>query len=485
MLFNSFTFLIFFLIVFGVYWYVLNKQTEKQNVFILLANYIFLGWVDWRFVLFLLTSSAIHFFLGKAIAKSPEGSKRKALLYTGLVLGLGGLLFFKYSNFFILSVQHLFNLLHLNLHAGTLSVLLPLGISFYTFRGASYLFDVDNEDVEAEQSWVNFFMYMSFFPALLSGPIDKARDFLPKLHKVRTFEYANATDALRQILWGLFKKVVIADNCALVVDQVFDNSFDYNGSTLLITAFFYLIQLYADFSGYSDMAIGIAKLLGFNITRNFNYPFFAQNIAEFWQKWHISLTSWMTEYVYTPISFALRTWGRTGVIVAVIINFLLVGFWHGANWTFIVYGFLHGCYFIPLILRGTLNNTRKEAEQNKLIPSFRVVLNITGTMLLVIVTLVIFKADSMKQAGEYYQILFSSTLFSAPILPIKVKAFLLYLTFIVGMLIVEWIGKNKEHGISGLGISWPRIIRWSLYFCMLFLILFYIGKEQEFIYFQF
>ena len=253
-----------------------------------------------------------------------------------------------------------------------------LGISFFTFRTLSYLLDIDKGKIKAEKNWVVFFAYVSFFPSILSGPIDRAKNLIPQLEKKRAFDYNQAIDGLRQILWGLFKKIVIADNCAPFVNQIFNNYQSYPSSSLLLGAFFYAIQIYADFSGYSDMAIGISRLMGFNITKNFDFPFFAQNIAEYWRKWHMSLTSWLTDYVFTPLSIAFRDYGKWGLTFAIIINFTIIGIWHGPNWTYVLFGFLHGCYFIPLILRGTMNKKNKIAK-GKLFPSFRELINMLAT----------------------------------------------------------------------------------------------------------
>ena len=244
--------------------------------------------------------------------------------------------------------------------------MIPLGISFFTFRTISYVLDVYNENIEATKDWLVFFNYVAFFPSILSGPIDKSKLFIPQLETNRIFDYKEASSGIRQILWGLFKKVVVADNCSFFVNEIFGNNYDYSGATLLIGAIFFSFQLYADFSGYSDMAIGVSRVLGFNISKNFDFPFFSQNIAEFWRKWHISLTSWLTEYVFTPLNFSLRKLGKTGLIISILINFTICGIWHGANWTYILFGFIHGCLFIPLILNETLNKDNKLAQKKEL-----------------------------------------------------------------------------------------------------------------------
>ena len=487
MLFNSLEFILFFITFFILYWFVFKQNVKLQNVLLLIASYFFMAWWDWRFLAVLVTSSIVNYVLGIAIAKAEDNENRQRLfLWLGLIHGLGSLLFFKYCNFFIESLVGAFDTFgaHLNIH--TLNIILPLGISFYTFRAMSYLMDVESGKTEAVKDWVVFFTYLSFFPSSLSGPIDKARDFVPQLEKPRIFDAAKAADGSRQILWGLFKKVIIADNCSGIATPIFEHYHLYPGSTLLLSAFLYTIEIYADFSGYSDMAVGIARLLGFNIMNNFRYPFFAQNIAEFWQKWHISLTAWMTEYVFTPLSFIFRSYAKAGTILAIIINFVLVGLWHGANWTFIVYGFLHGCYFIPLILKGAVNSNKIIAE-NRLFPTFREFLNVLGTFVLVMLTLILFNAHSITQAVHYYRDLFSASLFSPIVLPEGMRSIKLILTlvFIAIMFMIEWTGRKQTYAIADLGLKWPAPVRWTMYYVLLFLIVYFSGNEQQFIYFQF
>jgi alginate O-acetyltransferase complex protein AlgI len=487
MLFNSLEFILFFLTFFILYWFVFKQNVKLQNVLILTASYVFMAWWDVRFLIVLISSSIINYVLGIYIAKAEDNEKRqRLLLWLGLIHGLGSLLFFKYCNFFIQSLTGAFDAagMHLNIH--TLNIILPLGISFYTFRAMSYLMDVESGKTKPVKDWIVFFSYMSFFPSSLSGPIDKARDFIPQLEKERVFESDKAADGMRQIIWGLFKKVVIADNCSGITSQIFDHYQIYPSSTLLLGSFLYTIELYADFSGYSDMAVGIARLLGFNIMNNFRLPFFAQNIAEFWQKWHISLTAWMTEYVFTPLSFIFRTYGKAGTIIAIIINFVLVGLWHGANWTFVVYGFLHGCYFIPLILGGKVN-ANKTIAKDRLLPSFREFTNVVGTFLLIMLTLIIFNAHSMTEAVDYYRHLFSGSLFSAPVLPEGMRSIkvILTLVFICMMFAIEWIGRQQTYAIATLGLKWYAPLRWTMYYLIIFLIFYFSGSEQQFIYFQF
>jgi D-alanyl-lipoteichoic acid acyltransferase DltB (MBOAT superfamily) len=291
-----------------------------------------------------------------------------------------------------------------------------------------------------------------------------------------------ATNGMRQLLWGFFKKIVIANNCALLVNPVFENYLTVPGSLLLAGAFLYAIQLYADFSGYSDMALGIARLLGFSITRNFHFPFFSKNIAEYWQKWHISLTSWFTEYVFTPLSIAFRDYGKFGLILAIIINFTIVGAWHGANWTFVLFGFLHGCYFIPLVLQGKMMRSKRTKNTNS--HSVNSILSMAGTFTLVALTLIVFRADSVSQALGYFQRLFSVSLFFMPA-PVDKKIALITGMLVLFFLCVEWLGQKNEYAIERVGVRWPAVFRWGFYYLLLIMVLVANEGAQDFIYARF
>ena len=477
MLFNSSTFLIFFTIFFLIYWFLGNRNIKFQNLILLLGSYVFYSFTDWRFLSFLIGVSALNYLLGVYIEKATK--YKRFLMYIGLLQGIGGLAFFKYFNFFITSFNDVFHSLNVNLNLQTLNILIPLGISFFTFRTISYVLDVYNENIKATKDWIVFFNYVSFFPSILSGPIDKAILLVPQLEKKRVFNYNQATNGMRQILWGLFKKVVIADNCSIFVNEIFNNYTDYSGATLLLGAFFFTFQLYADFSGYSDMAIGFSRLLGFNITKNFDFPFFSQNIAEFWRKWHISLTSWLTEYVFTPLSFNLRNLGKLGLIIAIIINFAICGIWHGANWTYVLFGLLHGSFFIPLILNGTLNRKKKIAE-GKRYPSIREFINMLSLFTLVTLTFILFRSENIVYAILYISEIFSYSLFLIPEIP-SIKVIFLVIIFIF----LEWLGREGEYAIENVFISCEMSVRWMIYTIFVVLILYYAGAEQPFLYFQF
>ncbi|WP_333877382.1 MBOAT family O-acyltransferase [Flavobacterium sp.] len=486
MIFNSIPFVLFFSLFFALYWWVFPKNRKAQNILLLVGSYFFYAWTDWKLLGFIIAVSALNFYLGLKIQQATVDHTKRWLSYIGLAQGIGGLLFCKYYNFFSNSFNELFQALDLQILWPTLSIIAPLGISFFTFRTISYILDVRNGKTKAVDDGVVFFSYVAFFPSLLSGPIDKARTLVPQLEKNRHFEYASAVDGLRQILWGLFKKVVIANNCALITQDVFTHYQELPASSLLIAMLLYPFQIYADFSGYSDMAIGMARLLGFEITKNFDFPYFSQNIAEFWRKWNMSLTSWFTEYVFTPLSIYFRDWDNKGLFLAVLINFTVVGIWHGANWTYILFGFLNGLYFVPLIIKGTINKKKKWHKNGSL--TGLEFFNILKTFGLVTVTFVIFKSESVTQAFDFYRCLIDKSLFKVPVLHGISMLFLLgllsYIAFFMGM---EWQAKNKNHALEFLENKMNVWARKTLYLFLAFVIFYFSSMvtNQDFIYIQF
>jgi D-alanyl-lipoteichoic acid acyltransferase DltB (MBOAT superfamily) len=425
----------------------------------------------------------MSYLLGNQIGKSNNLKTKRTLLYLGVIISLGILFYFKYFNFFVASFAGLFSRFGVNLNMPALNVILPLGISFFTFRTLSYLIDIHRGKITPATDWVTYFLFVAFFPSLISGPIDKAGLLMPQLERIRVFDGEQSVDGLRQILWGLFKKAVIADNCASITNPVFGNFHHLPASTLLIGIFLYTVQIYADFSGYSDMAIGTARLLGLSITRNFDFPFFAQNIAEFWRKWHISLTSWLTEYVFTPLNISFRDYGKGGLVLAILINFTLIGIWHGASWTFVLFGFLHGCYYIPLIISGNLNK-RKKLTKGKFFPSLAEFIEIVGTFLLVMFTFVIFRSDTISQAFAFYRSLFSRSLLSSPVFG-AANVVEHTLIFIIFLFITEWTGRDGQYALSDIGKKWHPVARWSFYYATVILVFLFAGSDQQFIYFQF
>jgi alginate O-acetyltransferase complex protein AlgI len=470
MLFNSVDFAFFLPLVFFGYWFVF-KNLRSQNLFLLAASYFFYSFWDWRFLFLLLFSTLLDYITGNKIY-SANGNSKKVWLTISIVCNLGFLFFFKYYNFFAESFRDAFSVFGYRPSLATLNIILPVGISFYTFHGLSYVIDIYKNRIKPEGHFVDYALFVSYFPLLVAGPIERATHLLPQLKKKREFNYALATDGLRQFLWGLFKKIVIADNCAFYADKVFSHPDGFSGSSALLAAFFFSIQIYTDFSGYTDMASGVSKLFGIQLLRNFNYPYFSVNIADFWRRWHISLSSWFRDYVYIPLG------GSRGSIVKklrnVFIIFLLSGFWHGANTTFILWGFVHACLFIPLLL---LNRNRQSAGTT---PGLKDALPVLFTFIQVSLAWVLFRALNLGDALTMYGKIFSVSLFTAPaFLPKKL------LIIITVFMAAEWLGRRSEYPLVDIDKRLPPVARISLYYLLIAFILLYMGNEAQFIYFQF
>lgn len=478
MLFNSIEFLVFLPVVFFLYWFVANRSVSGRNILVIIASYVFYGWWDWRFLSLIILSSIVDYSVGVQLGKTTQQKQRKILLIVSVLVNLGLLGFFKYYNFFIDSFVDAFAMLGVTVHPSSLQIILPVGISFYTFQTLSYTIDVYRKKLKPTHDPLAFFAFVSFFPQLVAGPIERATNLLPQFYSLKKFDYESAKDGMRQILWGLFKKIVIADNCAEYANQIFNNSGEYSGSTLVLGALFFTFQIYGDFSGYSDIAIGTARLFGFNLMKNFAFPYFSRDIAEFWRRWHISLSTWFRDYVYIPLGGSR---GSTLMQVRnVFIIFIVSGFWHGANWTFIVWGALNAIYFLPLLLLKKNRTNLGEVAEGRYFPTFKEFTSIGITFSLTVLAWIFFRAESLSHAFTYIATIFTSTLFAIPaILPIKL--FLLLLFF----LIVEWLGRTGEYAISNLENSLNRWLRWPLYYGIIVLIVFYGGNQQTFIYFQF
>jgi len=479
MLFNSIEFLIFLPVVFVVYWFVAQKNLKLQNTFILLASYFFYGWWDWRFLSLIIFSSFVDYVVGIALDTTENNTKRKQLLLVSLTVNLGFLGFFKYFNFFTESFSQAFTFFGSPISDPMLlNIVLPVGISFYTFQSLSYSIDVYRRKLKPTRDIISFFAFVSFFPQLVAGPIERAANLLPQFHNKRTFEYNEAVDGMRQILWGLFKKIVIADNCALYVNEIFGAHTEQTGSTLLLGGILFAFQIYADFSGYSDIAIGTGRLFGFRLMRNFAFPYFSRDIAEFWRRWHISLSTWFRDYVYIPLG---GNKGNTLFQVRnIFIVFVVSGFWHGANWTFLVWGFINAVYFLPLMLSHKNRVHLDTVAQGKLMPSFVELTQICTTFFMVVIAWVFFRAENLTHAFEYLNGMFTASLFSVPeVFPSNL--ILLILVF-VG---IEWLQREKQHTLQIDPHRIPALARWSIYYSIILLIIGFGGEPQDFIYFAF
>lgn len=477
MFFNSIDFAIFLPIVFFLYWFVTNKFILLQNLLVVVASYIFYGWWDWRFLSLIFFSTVLDYSIGILLHKEENPIKRKVFLWTSLAINLGFLGFFKYYNFFLDNFITAFSFFGVQINPNTLQIVLPVGISFYTFQTLSYTIDIYNKKLKPAKNFITFAAFISFFPQLVAGPIERATNLLPQFYKKRFFEHDKAIDGLRQILWGFFKKVVIADNSAQIANEIFNNSSDYSGGTLLLGAIFFAFQIYGDFSGYSDIAIGTARLFGFNLKQNFAFPYFSRDIAEFWRRWHISLSTWFRDYLYIPLGGS-----RGGTAMKVrntFIIFVVSGFWHGSNWTFIVWGALNALYFLPLLLLNKNRvNTGIVAEKNSL-PSLRELYQITTTFGLTVLAWIFFRAKDLDHAFQYIQGIFSYSALTKPIVIPTATIFL-----VLFFLLIEWIHREKQYGLQ-FHKKTPQIIRWTVYFVLTFTIAIFWGKGSSFIYFQF
>ena len=482
MLFNSLDFAIFLPIVFLLYWFVVQKNLKLQNTLIVVASYVFYGWWDWKFLSLIILSTVVDYLIGQTLRTEDKQSKRKVLLWSSIIVNLGFLGFFKYFNFFLENFVDAFSLFGMQINANSLNIILPVGISFYTFQTLSYTIDVYRNKLEPTQDFIAFSAFVCFFPQLVAGPIERATNLLPQFYKKRTFEYHKATDGMRQILWGLFKKVVIADNCAEFANQIFNNSADMNGSTLVLGAIFFTFQIYGDFSGYSDIAIGTSRLFGFDLKQNFATPYFSRDIAEFWRRWHISLSTWFRDYLYIPLGGSRgSTWIKVRNTFAI---FLVSGFWHGANWTFIIWGALNAIYFLPLLLT---NNNRKNigvVAEGKLLPSFREFLAMLTTFTLTVFAWIFFRANDLNHAISYIAEIFSETIFSIPVFNGRHDA-LITLCLIIVFIFVEWTGRKDQHAIAKMWLNFWSPIRYTFYYAILITLIWFGGQEQQFIYFQF
>lgn len=487
MYFNSINFAIFLPIVFVLYWFVTNGKLRLQNVLLLAASYFFYACWDWRFLFLLVFSTLLDYFTGIKIYESKDQKNKLFWLWLSIGINLSFLGVFKYYNFFASSFADALALLGLKANLGSLKVILPVGISFYTFHGLSYVIDLYKNKIKPERNFIDYSVFVSFFPLLVAGPIERATHLLPQIHEKKVFDYTKAVNGLRQILWGLFKKIVIADNCAEYANTIFNNSEIYHGSTLVAGALFFAFQIYCDFSGYSDIALGTARLFGIELLRNFAFPYFSRDIAEFWRRWHISLSSWFKDYLYIPLGGSKG--GMWMKIRNTFIIFLVSGFWHGANWTFIAWGFLNALFIMPSIILNTNRNHLEIIAKGKLFPSVREFLEVIVTFCLTLFAWIFFRADNISHAFHYISQMFTSSIFSFPYIVEEISGNLVFPKYLIALMLVftfiEWLGREQQYALENLGKMWNRPLRWMFYCVILFSIFYYTGKEQQFIYFQF
>ncbi|EJL66765.1 MBOAT family O-acyltransferase [Flavobacterium sp. CF136] len=477
MFFNSLAFAIFLPIVFFLYWFVFNKTKSTQNALLIVASYYFYSCWDWRFLFLLVFSTFLDFYTGIQIEKGKSEKSRKFWFWLSILVNLGFLGVFKYYNFFAASFSELLNNAGIKASPILLEVILPVGISFYTFHGLSYVIDIYYKRIKAEYNFVDYSLFVSYFPLLVAGPIERATHLLPQVKVKREFDFQTAKDGVCQIVWGLVKKVVIADTCATYANAIFDHYTSMNSFSLILGAVYFAFQIYGDFSGYSDIALGVSKLFGLDLLRNFNYPYFSRDIAEFWRRWHISLSSWFRDYLYIPLG------GSKGGIWMKIRNtfiiFVVSGFWHGANWTYIVWGFINAVYFLPLLLSNSNRNNMDAIRLKFNFDSVKVIMSILYTFLLTCVAWVFFRAKTITDAVAYLKQIITNRDFSFQYLDNERYSY--ELTLMIGLFaLIEWNSRTKTEPISGKG----NMLKMAL--AVLAILAFGTYSDyKEFIYFQF
>ncbi|HEX8577354.1 MAG TPA: MBOAT family O-acyltransferase [Flavobacterium sp.] len=479
MLFNSLSFLLFLPVVFVIYWSVNRKNLNIQNFLLLGASYFFYACWDWRFLFLLLFSTALDYFTGIKMFEAQNQKSRKFWFWLSVSINLGFLGIFKYYNFFADSFATVLTTFGFHANLWSLQVILPVGISFYTFHGLSYVIDIYKRRIEPERNLVDYSLFVSYFPLLVAGPIERATHLLPQIKQRRIFNYNKAIDGICQILWGLFKKIVIADTCAIYANEIFEKYESVNSLTLLMGGIYFAFQIYGDFSGYSDIALGTSKLLGIDLLRNFNYPYFSRDIAEFWRRWHISLSTWFRDYLYIPLGGS-RGGSQLIKIRNTFIIFLISGFWHGANWTFIMWGFLNSIYFMPLLLQ---NKNRKHIEivaKGKGFPNLKEVIQMVATFFLTVLAWIFFRSHTVSQAFGYIRRLFSINL-KGGVQYLSVERYSIEILLLLAIFIfIEWISREEEHPFTG------KLVNLKLIVIIMMLIVFGVySTAADFIYFQF
>lgn len=477
MFFNSLAFAIFLPIVFFLYWFIFNKNKSTQNALLIVASYFFYSCWDWHFLFLLIFSTFLDYYTGIQIETAKSEGNRKFWFWLSIIVNLGFLGIFKYYNFFVASFSDLLSSAGFKASPILLNVILPVGISFYTFHGLSYVIDIYYKRIKAEYNFVDYSLFVSYFPLLVAGPIERATHLLPQVKVKREFDYEKAREGVCQIIWGLVKKIVIADTCATYANAIFDNYTSMNSFSLILGAIYFAFQIYGDFSGYSDIALGVSKLFGLDLLRNFNYPYFSRDIAEFWRRWHISLSSWFRDYLYIPLG------GSKGGIWMKIRNtfiiFVVSGFWHGANWTYIIWGFINAVYFLPLLLSNSNRNNIDAIHLKFNFDSVKVMMSILYTFLLTCIAWVFFRARTLTDAFSYLKRIVTNQDFNFQYL--ENERYNYELILLIGLfVIVEWFSRTKIEPLSGkgsmfkLGLAIAAILAFGTF-----------SDYKEFIYFQF
>ena len=468
-------------IVFILYWFVFRGR-RWQNLLVVFSSYVFYGWWDWRFLVLIAITSICSYGSGLLLEQYEEKRKMQRMISAGnIVLNLFILFIFKYFNFFTESLNVLLvSMFGYHLDSVTIKIILPVGISFYTFQALSYSIDVYQKKLPATHDVIEFFAYISFFPQLVAGPIERATNLLPQFQKHRYFNYPKAVDGMRQMLWGFLKKLVIADNCASIVNEYWNNFQDMSGLSLLLLGVLFTFQIYCDFSGYSDIAIGCAKLFGFNLKQNFNYPYFSRSIPEFWRRWHISLTTWFRDYIYFPLGGSrCEKWK---VIRNVYIVWAISGLWHGANWTFVCWGLYHATLLAVYNVLGINTKYQNVVAFGRCLPNIKETLQMILTFVLAVFGWIIFRAETFSQAVDYFSAIVCNRFFDSTSLNCGT-----YLILGLALLLAEWFQRDKHHALQfgTQKLFKYRIVRWGIYYFIILVCFRYAGSSQTFIYFQF
>ena len=482
MFFNSLAFALFLPPVFALYWWLCAKSVAKQNALLLLASYVFYACWDWRFLFLLLFSTFLDYFTGLQIHQTESAAKKRFWFWLSIGVNLGFLGLFKYYDFFAVSFAELFQGFGLSVSPYLLKWVLPVGISFYTFHGLSYVIDIYKGRILAEKNPIDYALFVSYFPLLVAGPIERATHLLPQIKQTRKFSFSQAQEGVYLIVWGLVKKVVIADTCATYANAIFDHADAVNSQSLVLGAIYFAFQIYGDFSGYSDIALGTARLFGIDLLKNFSFPYFSRDIAEFWRRWHISLSTWFRDYLYIPLGGSKGgTWMK---VKNTFIIFLVSGFWHGANWTFVIWGLLNAIYIMPSIIFNTNRTNLDIVASGKYLPSFKEFLQIITTFTLTVFAWIFFRSNSVGQAFAYISTIFSSSLFTIPFFK-KGTTSLPTLILVLFFIIIEWRGREQNYAIENMFHSKPLWYRWAFYYLLILIFFLFAGSNQQFIYFQF
>lgn len=493
MTFNSIEFAIFLPSVFILFWKFFSKNKNIQNIFLVVISLIFYALWDNRFLFIILFSIIFNFVSGILIFNQNNINLKRIILWANITINIGLLIVFKYFNFFTDNISFLISFLGLNINLRSLNIILPVGISFFTFQILTYIIEVYRNNLEPTKDIISFALFVSFFPQLVAGPITRAVKLLPQFYNKRVFNLDMAVDGMRQILWGLFKKIVIADNSSRIANEIFSNYSSHSPTTLVMGVIFFSFQIYCDFSGYSDIALGVGKLFGINLMRNFEYPYFSKNISDFWKRWHISLSLWLRDYIFLPIAYKItrmlknkkifgikpETWSYH---ISTFLTMVLCGLWHGSNWTFIVWGTIQALYLMAYRALSSKSKVRfHQSNSEKTVQHISEIIKIIVTFTIVSFSWIFFRSLSISDAFNYINTMITGKIISIP----ETYGGNIIISLALIMFLMEWIQRKKEHGLDFTGTAIPGYIRWSTYYCIIIIMFCYGETQEQFIYLQF